>query len=106
MAQMQALMAEANAAKIAKEKEKEAEAAMRARNAPQMLRGARLNVAVKPPVAGNALSAAAAKAQQEKQQQGPATPKTENSAGAGESTTNGVPLAKTGEQSSSPSLCT
>ena len=92
-AQMQALMAEANAAKAKAEKEKEAaEAALKAKNSmPVMLRGAKLNIAVKPPVAGNALSAAAAKAAQQQQQQPPAS----SSTGDGESATPGG-LAKTG----------
>ncbi len=87
-------MAEAQAARVAADKEKEAaEAALKAKaNMPVMLRGAKLNVAVKPPVAGNALAAAAAA----KAAQQPPVSKAENSTGAGESTTNGTPkLGKT-----------
>ena len=87
-------MAEAQAAKAAADREKEAaEAALKAKaNMPVMLRGAKLNVAVKPPVAGNALAAAAAA---KAAQQLPVS-RAENSTGAGESTTNGTPkLGKT-----------
>jgi hypothetical protein len=62
---MQALMAEAqaSAAKAAAEKEKEAaQRALKARAAPVTLRGAKLNVMAQPPVKGNALQEAAAKA--------------------------------------------
>jgi hypothetical protein len=91
---MQALMAEANAAKAKAEKEKEAaEAALKAKqNMPVMLRGAKLNIAVKPPVAGNALSAAAAKAAQ--QQQTPVSRADNSNGGAGSAINSG--LAKTG----------
>ena len=92
LAQMQALMAEAKA-KAEKEKEA-AEAALKAKsNTPVMLRGAKLNIAVKPPVAGNALSAAAARAAQQ-QQQAP-TSRGDTSNGAEGNATNGG-LAKTG----------
>ena len=63
--QMQALMAEAqaSAAKAAAEKEKEAaQRALKARNVPAMLRGAKLNIMAQAPVKGNALQEAAAKA--------------------------------------------
>ena len=63
--QMQALMAEAqaSAAKAAAEKEKEAaQRALKARNVPAMLRGAKLNIMGQAPVKGNALQEAAAKA--------------------------------------------
>ncbi len=63
--QMQALMAEAqaSAAKAAAEKEKEAaQRALKAKNMPVMLRGAKLNIMAQPPVKGNALQEAAAKA--------------------------------------------
>lgn len=63
--QMQALMAEAqaSAAKAAAEKEKEAaQRALKARAAPVTLRGAKLNVMAQPPIKGNALQEAAAKA--------------------------------------------
>jgi hypothetical protein len=84
--------ARAAAAKAEAEREKEAAAkALKAKaNAPVMLRGAKLNVAVKPPVAGNALSAAAAKAAvQNHQQLQPAASK-EDSSGPGESTASGL----------------
>ena len=64
-AQMHALMAEAqaSAAKAAAEKEKEAaQRALKAKNLPMMLRGAKLNIMAQPPVKGNALQEAAAKA--------------------------------------------
>ena len=64
-AQMQALMAEAqaSAAKAAAEREKEAaQRALRAKNLPVMLRGAKLNITGQAPVKGNALQEAAAKA--------------------------------------------
>lgn len=63
--QMQALMAEAqaSAAKAAAEREKEAaQRALKAKNLPMMLRGAKLNITAQPPVKGNALQEAAAKA--------------------------------------------
>ena len=64
-AQMHALMAEAqaSAAKAAAEKEKEAaQRALKAKNLPMMLRGAKLNIMAQAPVKGNALQEAAAKA--------------------------------------------
>ena len=63
--QMQALMAEAqaSAAKAAAEREKEAaQRALKAKNLPMMLRGAKLNITAQAPVKGNALQEAAAKA--------------------------------------------
>ncbi len=62
---MQALMAEAqaSAAKAAAEREKEAaQRALKAKNLPVMLRGAKLNITGQAPVKGNALQEAAAKA--------------------------------------------
>ena len=63
--QMQALMAEAqaSAAKAAAEKEMEAaQRALRARNTPVTLRGAKLNIMAQAPVKGNALQEAVARA--------------------------------------------
>lgn len=98
--QMQALMAEAqaSAAKAAAEREREAaQRALKAKNLPMMLRGAKLNITAQAPVKGNALQEAAAKAPPPQT----STPKGSDGANAlarsGETSSLSMPLSSAGE---------